>query len=123
MKSTAEHIEAHLRRRQKDQQRRARAREALTRAILKLRRRYPGVRQEHVAAMCGVDRSMVAKVWTGAATSNKVLVATIQAFTEAGWVPTSEPAWSRKAISALSRTEGRKFAEWNFGALTPGAKE
>ncbi len=69
----------------------------LRRAIEALRRRYPEVTQERVAGQCGVDRSMVAKVWTGAATSNRVLITTIKAFVEAGWAPKREPVWARNA--------------------------
>ncbi len=122
-RSTAERIERHLQRREKDRQRQAKQREVLRRAIEALRRRYPEVTQQRVASQCGVDRSMVAKLWTGAVTSNRVLIATIKAFIEAGWAPGREPVWARRAISALPPAEAREFAEWNFGAVTPGAKE
>lgn len=85
--------------RAKDRARRARSREAVRRAVAALRRRYPKVTQENVAARCRVDRSMVAKVWTGQATSAKVLAATYRAFAEAGWAPRAAPGWAREALN------------------------
>ncbi len=116
-------VEGRAARRARVRQAQARTRAVIRRAVRALRRRYPHVTQAQVATRCGVDRSMVAKVWAGEATSNRVLVATIQAFAEAGWAPPVEPAWARAAIGSLPPAEGRAFVAWTVGAATPGAKE
>lgn len=89
-------VERQQRDQAKTREARARAREVIRRAIQTLRHRYPQVTQQSVAARCGVDRSMVAKVWTGEATSAKVLAASVDAFRAAGWNPRVVPGWARE---------------------------